>query len=1506
MKQSSTPLCCRLLDYLPVHRVAYRFCFFICLILTSLFSTAQTTQTFSTSGQAWFKVPAGVITVLAECWGGGGAGGGATGNPSAGGGGAGGSYARKSFSTLDIDSIRLSVGRGGSGTDGSGQTGGSSWFSDSTTCKALGGRGGNQAGSNSSSGAGGQAYTSGSFGEQVYYGGSGAAGSIASYGGGGGASAGNSSNGTAATGLSGGTAVTGGSAGASGAVGSAPGGTASSYGGGGGGGRAQTNTDRSGGSGAAGLVRLTYTCPVYSFDSLYVRQICSDTGALVHLYSDPTSLPKGSYTVTYNLSAPNAMSSVTATMTVTTPGYGNFRTALLSGAGNTTITITALGSGGANGCLTSVLASNTASFLVTISPNPYVRFVQSSPDTVSVIQVCSYNGSGSQNDMEILSGNPGGATVIQWEISYDGGTTWSDAPGPSAATALYVLDPLYTNFESNPGTYYFRVILTNGNCTGISNKIRLTVSGNTNVTPGTIGSHQFFCVSGDPAALVSIVPPGGGNNNFNYKWQSSTDSVNFGNINGADADSYNPPTVTQTTYFRRVIFSGGCRKFSNVIRVKVSIATPPMPSAISGSSLVCSGSTPLLYIAQQSADADTYTWSVPGGWNVYAGQGNDSAYIQTGTQSGSLGVQASNACGSSAYTYLPITLTPGSTSATIQAGSRVCQGDSAMLRIQISGGAPPYQIKYTQGLDTTTLSGYVSGTSVPVLPVGTTTYRLLQVLSLGGCAGTGLSAGTTITTATSGTWVGLADSLWENAANWCGGVPTQSVGVTIPYGTPYSPVIRNLPVTLAQVQLDSGAVLRIVGQWLKLKGSVDGSGKLDLREGMLEWLGTTGAQVMDGSRLLDKSLKKLRFSNADGVSIASSGDSVYVTETVDFGNSQVWVQTYGKLVIAAGPAGTASVADMTAGGLYTGNRITGSVTVEKYIPNQPKAWWFLSAPTSGQTIKQSWQEGNVALGNSRPGFGTIITSNVSGATGAAGFDIFTPAGTTLKTYNTNTASWDGLSSTHLPIANTKGYMMLIRGDRSVTAFNQAPTATILRTSGQLYTPLDNPPASTAVAAGTFEAVANPYASAIDFKHVTKTGGIQEIYYVWDPKLTTSNVSSYGLGGYQTFVKDGQDFDVIPGGGSFNSGNKIIASGQSFFVRAVGQAGQLSFTETCKVDLSAANRLTSMAATTSTKLKVRLSVVVNGAPVLLDGANSQFDDAFSSSVDSLDALKIGNSTSEIISIQRGNIALTADRSPLPTAQDTLYYSIGQMKRQTYQLSLIPEHWNASMVQPWLRDNFMNSTMPISTDSASSYVFTVTTDPASWSSGRFYLYFRPNTVLPVRYTSIQAQRISPSAAQVKWEAQQYGASCRFVIERSREGLRFQDIGEVASGPTGKYGYTDAQLGASAAFYRIRSVGDGEERYSDVVRVQEADLAYGLDIFPNPVENQRIGVKIRLPETGEIQFQLYDMKGKRMYVQKRFLSAGAHTLQLTPSLPSSGVYVLKALFPDFTWQTLKVNVP
>src|SRR5690606_24901988 len=122
----------------------------------------------------------------------------------------------------------------------------------------------------------------------------------------------------------------------------------------------------------------------------------------------------------------------------------------------------------------------------------------------------------------------------------------------------------------------------------------------------------------------------------------------------------------------------------------------------------------------------------------------------------------------------------------------------------------------------------------------------------------------------------------------------------------------------------------------------------------------------------------------------------------------------------------------------------------------------------------------------------------------------------MKWYNSTIGAggdWQGVTNTGDPLHNVHGYMLFVRGDRTVTTYNADATPTILRMKGTLFTP-DNAPPAVAVPAGRFASVGNPYASPLNLEYMRNNGHFSQLdnnVVVWDPLLN----GSYNLGGWQT-------------------------------------------------------------------------------------------------------------------------------------------------------------------------------------------------------------------------------------------------------------------------------------------------------------------------------------------------------------------------------------------------------
>jgi len=147
---------------------------------------------------------------------------------------------------------------------------------------------------------------------------------------------------------------------------------------------------------------------------------------------------------------------------------------------------------------------------------------------------------------------------------------------------------------------------------------------------GEILGKEDFCESFDPIVIENVSTP------FvdirlpvSYQWEQSTnDGVEWNEITGANKATYDPPMITTTTKYRRLVKKYSCNDWlnSNVVEKKVkptptaNIATAPMEDGAN----LCAG-TAYDFGAAQAEEGATYQWI----FGPYAT--TDTVYKQTPT-----------------------------------------------------------------------------------------------------------------------------------------------------------------------------------------------------------------------------------------------------------------------------------------------------------------------------------------------------------------------------------------------------------------------------------------------------------------------------------------------------------------------------------------------------------------------------------------------------------------------------------------------------------------------------------------------------------------------------------------------------------------------------------------------------------------------------------------------------------------------------------------------------------
>ncbi len=1005
------------------------------------------------------------------------------------------------------------------------------------------------------------------------------------------------------------------------------------------------------------------------------------------------------------------------------------------------------------------------------------------------------------------------------------------------------------------------------------------ISGVDTICPGTNVSLSI--------AFTGIAP-------WRFTVRNVTTGTNFTTITtSSNPHIFNVGVLNSTSVFKintlRDSNNLGCSPttaFLNADSVKVNVRA--VGATLSGTQSICAGGTASLSV--------NLTGSPP--WNFNYSNGSVNTPV-TGVTSNPLtlpvsptqnttysltGLSDGNGCTSLAanITGTALVTIRDSIRGTLTGSSAICEQGTASLTATFTG-SPPWQFTYLQnGSSSVAVNNINSSPYVfNVSPLSNTTYTLSTITDGNGCQSfpqtVQSNAAVTINFSPTTTWTG-ASSNWFDPSNWCGGVPTLTKNVRIPSGLVNYPVVAGSTATAKDLTIESGASLTIQSTGgIRITGMTENSGTLT-NLGLIRLSGPVAQQFPGGAGGLITKMNILEVdksgSGSDGGVIFNRKFSITDTGVLRLMRATT-VQVQDTITIRSSSSGTARI-DTIGNGIMLDYAGLGCFTVERYFPTgvvHGKSWQMLSTPTSGQTIRQAWQEGASGVGNNpRPGYGTTITSNLSGATSSLGFDFFTPSGGTMRVYDAATNTYIGVPNTlTTPVSNPKGYMFFVRGDRSVLTSSAPANEVVLRTTGRIFYGAGVDSAvSVQVPAGKFQSIGNPYASPIDFtKLLTASNGINPSFYVWDPTLQSGN----GLGAFQT-ISSFSGWKAIPGGTinyPTNLVNARIQSGQAFFVYS-GSGGRIRFNEQVKTD---GYRMV-LRQPSADPITIK-SILLDGQGRLLDGHLLAIDPAGLNGEDEFDAPK-PNNVGENFGLENAPRVLSLDVRQQVSETDTIRLRIWNLKTQSYRLAFCPQRWASLGLQPILGDRFTGTSTIIGITDSTYYPFNVLTDPASRSEARFYIYFRSLRPLSVQFVDVKANKRGEDAL-IEWKVGEESAISHYDVERSLDGTRFIKIGEVSSGSLSKtYELTDIDPAMGVNFYRIRAVSLTESpTFSKIVTVAFDNKQSGYAVYPNPVTDRQVTLTTPDGLQGVFTLQLFDSQGKKIQSTRIVLSENTNQYRL-----------------------------
>ncbi len=715
-------------------------------------------------------------------------------------------------------------------------------------------------------------------------------------------------------------------------------------------------------------------------------------------------------------------------------------------------------------------------------------------------------------------------------------------------------------------------------------------------------------------------------------------------------------------------------------------------------------------------------------------------------------------------------------------------------------------------------------------------------------------------------WIGTQSTDVNEMFNWeANQIPNASTNVRVSNES-QQPIVVNGQLQLNDLLMTgTGMAIRLGnGSVMKIAGTITrNSGSIDAENGQLFFSGTA-PQRIPAQLCVNNRVQSLLIGNTSAVGVELDGP-LTVSDSLAFTAASTRFNTNGHLTLSSELGKTASIGNLT------GKTLVGDVTVERFIPvgiNHPKSWQFISMPVFGdQTIHQAWQDTAVSANQNRyPGYGTQITGNVSNnsnATLAAGFDVYTPSGSTVRVYQSVTNTWQSVSNTlQTPVYQSKGYFVFVRGDRSVTTANAPAMPTKLRAKGKLFTANNGEtPPSISVSGNQFESVGNPYASAIEFRNLSLSGTVDSAFYVWDPLLSGAR----GLGGYQ-LVSATNGYLPIPGGTANYSGLEpvtTIQSGQAFFVHATGSAaGTVGFTEAAKVSGSSMVYRQSLRSNHS-GLVAYLYSMTGTSRRLADGCQLQFSENGNNEIDGRDALKIKN-PGENLSFKHNSSEYMLIERRIGLPLDTFHFSLSGLLRQSYELQLIGHHFSFPGCELVLADRYLQTALLIQESDTLVVPFTVTSDPLSCATDRFYLYLRPTSTLPVRFVRFDAS-LRQESVQLDWSvAQEHGIES-YQVERSVDGRIFEFVGQVSAthqtATCKNYQFFDRVRSAGPLYYRVSAMERGRTvSVSRIIRLLGESISSPVTIVPvGGADGSRYNLYFSHMRPGSYQLQVFNMGGQ-----------------------------------------------
>ena len=293
-----------------------------------------------------------------------------------------------------------------------------------------------------------------------------------------------------------------------------------------------------------------------------------------------------------------------------------------------------------------------------------------------------------------------------------------------------------------------------------------------------------------------------------------------------------------------------------------------------------------------------------------------------------------------------------------------------------------------------------------------------------------------------------------------------------------------------------------------------------------------------------------------------------------------------------------------------------------------------------------------------------------------------------------------------------------------------------------------------------------------------------------------------------------------------------------------------------------------------------------------GVNISFDSSFNSNVyEPYDGVAFGG-FGELLAIIQGNNDLSIEGRSLPTTKDTVGLLLESVNSYGYQLQIDATTFQGGGLNAFLYDYYLKKATQLN-PTQTLYDFTPNANDTSTYQNRFSIIFRSKALL-VSNISLNAILKDGNAA-LAWTTTGENNLESFTIEKSVNGTTYASLDNVAAKniTNAIYSYTDANVANGITYYRIKATSKtGEETFSKVSMISKvAGTGYG--IYPNPVRNSTVNLKLTNAVSGSYLVNIYNIVGKKVATKQIEHSGGSANYGLTLDTNlANGLYKVSVL--------------